>query len=68
MKDRQDHPGRVEDYTTPFLVSFFVLVFIALFAIWVWAGLVWVLFCAWVATRGLARAEARIDVTTGRGG
>ncbi|NKB26622.1 MAG: hypothetical protein GKR99_03240 [Rhodobacteraceae bacterium] len=65
MTERQQHPGRVEDYTMPFLVSVFVLIFIALFAIWAWAGLVWVLFCGWLAGRGLSRAEQRMAVRAG---
>ncbi len=64
MSDRQHRPGRVEDYTTPFLVSVFVLIFIALFALWAWAGFVWVLFSGWVATRGLTRAEDRVAIRT----
>lgn len=44
MDDRQP-PGRVEDFTDAFLVSFGVLVFIGFFAImavlgWLWVGLV----------------------------
>ena len=30
----QHHPTPVEDYTTPFLVMFFVLVFMGLFTLW----------------------------------
>lgn len=55
MSDRQHHPGSVEDYTTPFLVSFCVLVLVVLFAIWAVLGLLWVLFSAWLASRGLDR-------------
>ena len=57
MAERQQHPGAVEDYTVPFLVSFCVLVFIVLFAIWAVLGFLWMLFSAWIASRGLARID-----------
>ena len=57
MSERQQHPGAVEDYTVPFLVSFCALVFIVLFAIWAVLGLLWVLFSAWLAARGLERID-----------
>ena len=36
---RPNYPGTVEDYTSAFLVSFGVLIFMALFAIWALWGL-----------------------------
>lgn len=41
----------VEDYTTAFLVSAFVLVFMALFAVWAFWGLVIAGLFAWLLDR-----------------
>lgn len=41
----------VEDYTTAFLVSAYVLTFMALFAIWALWGLVMAGLVGWVADR-----------------
>ena len=41
----------VENYTVPFLVSFCVLVFIGLFAIWAVWGLLMAAFTGWCADR-----------------
>ena len=41
----------VENYTTPFLVSAFVVVFIALFTIWAVWGLLAAGLVSWVADR-----------------
>lgn len=38
-----------EDYTTPFLVSAFFVVFIALFIIWAAWGILAALFTGWLA-------------------
>ena len=40
MGDRQDPPGAAPDFTSAFLVSFGVVVFMALCAIWAIWGLV----------------------------
>jgi hypothetical protein len=45
------HIEPVEDFTVPFLVSFFVLVFIALFAIWALWGIVAACATGWLADR-----------------
>ena len=46
-----DRPGTVADYTSAFLVSFGVLVFMALFAIWAIWGLLVAGFVGWCADR-----------------
>lgn len=45
----------VEDYTTPFLVSTFVLVFMALLAIWAVWGLIAALVLGWLADIAMIR-------------
>lgn len=42
-----DHPGRVEDFTTAFLVSFGVLVFIMLWTVSIVLGFLWALTSAY---------------------
>ena len=46
-----NHPKEVEDYTTAFLASFGVLVFMALFAIWAIWGLIMAAIVSWIADR-----------------
>ena len=46
-----NHPKEVEDYTTAFLASFGVLVFMALFAIWAIWGLIMAGIVSWLADR-----------------
>jgi len=45
----------VQDFTSAFLVSTFVLVFMALFAIWAIWGLIAALGTGWLAHMSLAR-------------
>ena len=45
------HPGRVQDYTTAFLVSAGVVTFMVLFAIWAVWGLMIAGLISWVADR-----------------
>lgn len=47
----QHHSSPVANYTNAFLVSFGVLVFMALFAIWVFWGLIIAGLVGWVADR-----------------
>lgn len=49
MKD--DHPTTVTNYTDAFLVSFGVIVFMILFAIWAIWGLLIAGLISWVADR-----------------
>lgn len=49
------HPGVVEDYTNAFLVSFGVVVFIALFAVWAVWGLIGAGLVSWLADRAMLR-------------
>lgn len=49
------HPREVENYTNAFLVSAFVLIFVALFAIWAAFGLVFAGLCSWIADRLMTR-------------
>ena len=46
-----NRPGTVADYTSAFLVSFGVLIFMALFAIWALWGLLVAGLVSWVADR-----------------
>lgn len=43
--------GRAEDYTTPFLVTAGALLFVVLFALWAFYGLLATIFIAWVVDR-----------------
>ena len=45
------HPGRVEDFTTPFLVSAGVLVFMVLCTIWAIWGFIMASLISWGADR-----------------
>ena len=48
---RPSHPKEVENYTTAFLASFGVLVFVFLFAIWAIWGLLMAGLIGWIADR-----------------
>lgn len=48
---RDDHPTPVADYTNAFLVSAGFLVFMALFVIWAFWGLVMAALISWGADR-----------------
>lgn len=43
--------GRVEDYTTPFLITAGALLFVVLFALWAFYGLLATIFIAWLVDR-----------------
>lgn len=47
MNDRKQHPGRVEDFTDAFLVSFGVVVFMALWTVNVLIGFIYALLVAY---------------------
>lgn len=49
--ERPTHPQEVENYTTAFLASFGVLVFMFLFAIWAIWGLLMAGLISWIADR-----------------
>lgn len=51
MSYRSPPPGRVEDFTTAFLISFGVVLFIGLFAILAALGFAWSLVAAVAADR-----------------
>lgn len=52
---RPEHPGEVEDFTGPFLVTFGVIVFMALVTIHIILGFIWALMCAYGADKALSR-------------
>ena len=52
---------QVEDFTTPFLWSAFVVVFMALFVIWAFWGLIVAGLVSWVADRLMT-----VDLRSGR--
>lgn len=56
---RQEHPGRVENFTNAFLVSFGVLVFVALLTISALLGFLWAVGTAYLCDKGLARFNRR---------
>jgi len=47
MNDRKQHPGRVENFTDAFLVSFGVVVFMALWTVNVLLGFIYALLVAY---------------------
>jgi hypothetical protein len=49
--NRPQHPGVAPNFTTAFLVSFGLLVFMALFTIWVIFGLIIAGLVSWLADR-----------------
>ena len=49
--ERPSHPQEVENYTTAFLASFGVIIFMALFAIWAIWGLLIAGLLSWIADR-----------------
>lgn len=51
----------VEDYTTPFLVSAFVVVFIALFIIWAIWGILVALGLGWATDKIMLRLRRTDD-------
>ena len=53
------HPGRVEDYTGAFLVTFGVILFMTFWAIAAVAGFAWVVICAILIDR-LIRLGAKL--------
>ena len=55
----QHIPRRVEDYTTPFLVSLGVLFFMALFAIWASFGYLTAILIGWGVDSLLKNRAAR---------
>lgn len=57
MRDHQT--GRAPDYTNAFLVSFGVLVFIVLFAIWAVWGMIVASGLSWLADRAMIRRHRR---------
>jgi hypothetical protein len=48
-------PGRVDDFTSAFLISFGVLVFIMLWTISIVFGFLWALGSAYACDKGLSR-------------
>ena len=48
-------PGRVENFTSAFLVSFGVLVFFALLAISAVLGFIWAVVTGYLCDKGLSR-------------
>ncbi len=56
---RPEHPGEVEDFTNAFLVSFGVIVFIALWAVSVILGFIWALMSAYGTDKALSRWSRR---------
>lgn len=59
MRGNRGHIGRVEDYTVPFLVSFYVLVLLGLCTIWAVSGYPMALFVCLITHVGLGRLIAR---------
>ncbi len=57
MSDRSQPPGRVSDFTGAFLVSFGVLLFVLLFAIWAVWGLLAALGVGWAGERLIGRSR-----------
>ena len=51
MDRRPEYPSSAPDYTTAFLASFGVLVFMALFAIWAIWGMIMAAIVSWLADR-----------------
>lgn len=58
MNDR-DHPGRVEDFTDAFLVSFGVLLFIMLWTVNIVLGFIWALTSAYGCDKLVSRINRR---------
>jgi len=58
MSEERIH-RRVENYTVPFLVSFFVIVLMILCTLWVIYGLVPTLILAWITDRIIVMSAAR---------
>lgn len=58
MSNHQPH-GRVEDFTSAFLVSFGVLVFIMLWTISILFGFFWAVGSAYACDKGLVRFTPR---------
>jgi hypothetical protein len=58
MSERK-HPGRVEDFTDAFLVSFGFIVFIALLTIHALLGFLWALGCAYACDKAMSRWSRR---------
>jgi hypothetical protein len=52
-------PGRVDDFTSAFLVSFGVLVFVLLWTISIVFGFLWAVGSAYVCDKGLSRFTPR---------
>jgi len=55
------HPRQVENYTTPFLVTFGFLLFAGFFAIWSVWGLLACALAAWLADRAISASSPIID-------
>ncbi|MEK6216089.1 MAG: hypothetical protein N2B03_02595 [Boseongicola sp.] len=49
--ERPTHPAPAENYTSAFLASFGVIVFMVLFAIWAIWGLIVAALVSWIADR-----------------
>lgn len=58
---RPEHPGEVENFTGPFLVSFGVIVFIMLWTVSILLGFIWALMCAYGADKMMSRWSRRRD-------
>ena len=54
------HPGRVEDFTDAFLVSFGLIVFIILLTVHALLGFLWALGFAYVCDKALIRWARRL--------
>ena len=59
MNKRKQHPGRVEDFTDAFLVSFGVIVFIALWTINVILGFLYALLVAYGSDTLMRRIDRK---------
>jgi len=59
MNNRKQHPGRVEDFTDAFLVSFGVIVFIALWTINVILGFLYALLVAYGSDTLMRRIDRK---------